>query len=300
MKQLYYAAGAAVAVLENHRPFGSNIYERDWDLCIILDSTRVDMMRQLLPVNFAGWPETPEIETDWSVGSVTTEWLANTFRPEYAEEISETGLVSATPHTQTVFEDRDYLTNSDDVWVPYPEANAVSPDVFDGYHELWRTHADTEHVVPPETMRDATLEATEKYDRVVAHWMQPHEPFIAPDAAVTGARATSERLWTMMEFYDAETVWQSYCANLSYALKHVRTVVENVDGTVLITSDHGNAFGEWGIYGHPFAWPQPEVRKVPWVLIDAMDFGDYDYASVLNADSEHVTRDEQLRALGYK
>lgn len=35
------------------------------------------------------------------------------------------------------------------------------------------------------------------------------------------------------------------------ALDEVETVIENLLGKVVVTSDHGNGMGEWGVYAHP-------------------------------------------------
>lgn len=36
------------------------------------------------------------------------------------------------------------------------------------------------------------------------------------------------------------------------------------DKKVVITSDHGEAFGEWGIYGHPGGVYIKALTEVPW------------------------------------
>lgn len=35
------------------------------------------------------------------------------------------------------------------------------------------------------------------------------------------------------------------------------------DVRVVITADHGEAFGGWGAYGHPMGMMHPAVRRVP-------------------------------------
>lgn len=34
-------------------------------------------------------------------------------------------------------------------------------------------------------------------------------------------------------------------------LDEVEKIVRNSEGNIIIISDHGNALGEWGLYGHP-------------------------------------------------
>jgi len=296
LKSAYYAAGAALAGIQKQRPIGRPIWATDWDSCIVLDSARADTLAACAP---ADW----RCGDAWSVGSVTTEWLTNTCSRRYADDVADTALVSATPHTQTVFDDRHWLTDQGASPVAYPESPAVSREDFRAVYELWRTHATDHNVVPPDVMRDATLEA---YDRhgpgVVAHWMQPHEPFIAPEAAIVGGDATAKNVWEGAQAgrLDADDVVQSYEATLKYVLPYVVELLESVDADVLITADHGNAFGEWGIWGHPFGWPQPAVRKVPWVEIEATANQPRDYSSVLDETGEQSDVEGQLRALGYR
>jgi hypothetical protein len=294
---LYYRAGKYLASAEARRPFGRSIFDADWDICIILDSTRVDMLR-------TAWSREAAVGAVWSRGSITTEWVANTFRAEHAASIGETAFVLATPHSETVFGRREWLTNAAEVGIEYPSPPVVPPDDFAAFHEVWRSHATAEGAVPPGTMLDATLEAAESHSRVVAHWMQPHEPFIAPGAEVVGGGPAETNVWDGLNRrdLDPDPVWQSYMANLKYALFYVETLLENVNARVLITSDHGNAFGEWGLYGHPFAFPQPAVRRVPWIETQATDRGTYDRQTAPLSTAEHTETavEEQLRALGYR
>ncbi len=302
LKSAYYRAGAALARIEQFRPLGRNIFSEDWDICIVLDSTRLDAFRSAV----ADRSQFPSCGEAWSVGSITTEWLTNTFREPYADEIADTTLVTATPHSQTVFSDREWLTNAEAVSVDYPDNPAVSLEDFNAAHELWRTHATDHDVVPPETMRSATIEAWKSTDRdrVVAHWMQPHEPFIASEAPIVGGNATEKNVWDELNAgeLDETDVWDSYTATLEYALEEVATLLESVDATVLITSDHGNAFGEWGIYGHPFGWPHPSVRKVPWCIVEASAEQPAETDGILSESETEITADleDQLKALGYR
>jgi hypothetical protein len=287
LKSLYYAAGAAVAAVEARRPLGRSIYDSDdWDLCIVLDACRWDLWRDVTGV---GRPV-------WSVGSVTTEWLSNTFRPD---DVADTTLVSASPHARSVFEQRDWLTDQSAAPVPYPDNPAAEPSDFGGYRPVFEGHAGAHGVVEPDRMARLTAAAADESEgRVVAHWLQPHEPFVAPDAEIVGGAALADNVWSELESGDVSerAVWQSYQANLEHALEYVREVVAHVDGRVLVTSDHGNAFGEWGQHGHPAFWPQPAVRRVPWWLTDGGGRGQLD--TDVSADGA-TNREIQLAALGY-
>jgi len=301
LSDAYYAAGATWATLTRTRPFGRSIYSADWDIAIVLDSARVDLFEQSLAESSIA----ATADAVWSRGSITTEWLSQTFRPPATDDIAETTLLSANPHTSTVFRKGKWLTNPDDVAVPYPSNPAVGIDDFRDVHELWRTHATVADAVPADVMADATIQAyQDQGSRVVSFWLQPHEPFIAPDAPVEGGRATETNVWSSLNdgTLDAGDVWRAYQANHEYALSHVETVLKSVDGRVLITADHGNLFGELGRYGHPFGMLHPAVRKVPWIVLDATDEFSYDpefdFGEREGIDGADI--DAQLRALGYR
>lgn len=298
-KAAFYTAGATWATATKHRPIGRNIYSADWDICIVLDSARYDMLRDALQQRC---PDA-DVAAEWSRGSITTEWLTQTFRPPHEPAIADTTLVTASPHSQTVFRDRAWLTNADSVSVSYPSNPAVEVETFDAMHELWRTQAGEHGAVHPETMRDATIEAYQQTSgRVVAHWLQPHEPFLAPEATIVGGGATQTNVWDGLQTgrYGVDEVWQSYRATLEWALDYVIDVLGSVDADVLITADHGNAMGEWGIFGHPFGFPQPAVRRVPWVEVSAMQTTIPQETSVLSETNDGADLNEQLKALGYR
>jgi hypothetical protein len=296
MKSLYYRYAKHVAKAHSHAPLGRSIFDSaEWDVCVILDSCRVDLLRRCFDQT---------VKSVWSRGSITTEWLASTFR--VGAPVSNTGFVSATPHSATVFRKREWLTNAAEVDIPFPEADVVAPDDFAGFYEVWRTHASEHDAVPPETMAKATAAAANRHRRVVAHWLQPHEPFIADEARLVGGGATESNVWNGLQSGDLDSgdVWQSYKATLGRALVALEGFIQSFDGTLLITADHGNAFGEWGIYGHPFGWPQPAVRKVPWVLVEcggeSDSLGGQQILDAAAGGEAASNTQKQLRALGYR
>jgi len=70
--------------------------------------------------------------------------------------------------------------------------------------------------------------------------------------------------------------------------------------TVVISSDHGNAIGEWGCYGHRPYVPLPAVKRVPWVETSAVDESTHEPDVEDLGDIDAETVDKRLEALGYK
>lgn len=302
-KAAYYTAGAIFSRVAKHRSIGRSIYDDDWDVCIVLDSCRVDLLRQALRECPAlDW----RVSSAWSRGSITTEWLTQTFRSD-EPEVENTVLISATPHTQTVFDERSWLTTSSPSRLSYAQSPAAPREKFADVVDVWTLFAEDHGAVAPETMRDATLEAVANADaeRIVSHWLQPHEPWIAPDAPIRGTTNEYKSIWTALAAGDADPVeaWTAYRETLIWTLPFVRDVVESVDGSILITADHGNLFGEIPrLYGHPFAMPLRSVRKVPWILLDGSGQTVNRRPDILEScrepSDEAITA--QLQALGYR
>jgi hypothetical protein len=134
--------------------------------------------------------------------------------------------------------------------------------------------------------------------------MQPHIPYIAD--ALDESRSPTEvefKGWKLLESGEAEygEVWNLYKENLRLVLDEMEILLENVDvERVVITADHGNAFGEYTIHGHPEGILMPCIKKVPWVRTFATDegtftpSGDYD-----TTDSGKTNIKEHLQDLGY-
>ncbi len=109
---------------------------------------------------------------------------------------------------------------------------------------------------------------------------------------------------------DKKSVWEAYEENLQIALKHVEKLIKSLRGKTVITSDHGNLFGERLFpfpvkrYGHPCGVYKKHLVKVPWLIIEngerksikisekAANEGQID-------DSERETIKQRLRTLGY-
>ncbi len=65
-----------------------------------------------------------------------------------------------------------------------------------------------------------------------------------------------------------ETAMAYYEENLDIVLEEVATLIDDLDGTVVVTADHGEAFGEEGVWEHHIETPIPALMEVPWLEID--------------------------------
>lgn len=63
------------------------------------------------------------------------------------------------------------------------------------------------------------------------------------------------------------TLEKYYKNNLRIVLKYVSMLLEDLDGKIIVTADHGEAFGEKGVWEHHAETPIPVLTEVPWVEI---------------------------------
>lgn len=268
----------------------TNIYEREWDVLVILDGCRVDVMTEIA----SEYSFIEAVNSISSAGSMSIEWMNNTFdRTNYADEMARTAYVTANVFSEETI-DSDSLQHLDEVW-----------------RYGWDEEVNT---IPPRIVTDRAITTSrdEQPDRLIVHYMQPHHPFIADselrkfDVDPFGRDNTGEEMhytaWNALRrgMVSREDVWSAYKANLRLVLDEVSLLRENVDAdTLVLTADHGNAAGEWGIYDHPIGFPHPSVKRVPWVETTAEDT-ESRVPDSIETDDTSTDVESRLEALGYK
>jgi len=274
-------------ILSKYSTQGTPIYEDEWDVLIVLDACRVDLLKQVA----SEYEFIENVETRKSVDTMTPVWMEKTFTEEYANEIADTYYLCSNPASDSV------LSSSD----------------FAKLDEIWRHKWDTEiGNVRAEsvTRRAITIGRDENPNRLIVHYNQPHWPFIPALETSDGegiqlsdfGEHQEHRVWERLRRGEIskEEVWKGYRENLSYVLDSVSVLLNNIDAdSVVITSDHGNALGEWGIYGHPMHMPVPSIREVPWVETTATDTeAMIDHLTYSEMEQQRDVK-EKLRDLGY-
>lgn len=265
---------------------GTVIYERDWDLLVVLDACRADLLAEVVD-------EYPflSLGSVQSVASASHEWMQETFTDEYAEKVADTAYVTGNPWTD----------------------DHCDPTAFERLDEVWRYGWDDElGTIPPAAVTDRAVAVAREHDpgRLVVHYMQPHFPFV-PDPVAQGmdldrfGEGHEMSVWEHLRAgeVDRERAWEGYRENLRYVLDDVETLLRNVDAeTAVITADHGNGLGEYGVYGHPPGVAIPALRRVPWVETTACDTGEYEPDERLSSrvDDGDDGVEDRLRDLGYR
>lgn len=262
---------------------GTPIYREDWDLLILLDACRVDVIEQATD-EYEFFDSVERFET---LDTMTQWWMRKNFTPEYREEMAATGYVCGNPFSETELHGSDFAE----------------------LDEVWRYAWDDElGTVPPRPMTDRAvkMQRDRDHDRLIVHYMQPHCPFLAnPDLSI-GKQVENfgdqewDDVWERLRkgAVTLEEVWSAYRGNLEIVLNDVRLLLSNVDADrAIITSDHGNAVGEWGVYGHPIHMPLSCLRIVPWIEVNARDTGQYTPSPVERVVDTEVN--DHLESLGY-
>lgn len=264
---------------------GTNIYDQSWDVLVILDACRVDLMSEIAPeYDFVN-----DVGEFTSVSSYSLGWMEKTFTDEYEGDVTETAYVTANPFSQEALDSADFAV-LDEVWT-YGWDESVSS-------------------VPPRPVTDRGIDVYRKEspNRLILHYMQPHIPFIThpelmfqshgPDSWGEGH---GETIWERVRRGDVafETMWEAYLDNLRVVLDDIELLLDSIDAEkVVLTADHANAVGECGIYGHPRGIAIDAVRVVPWVETTAKDTGEYEPASY-DGIKEDGRLEKKLQHLGY-
>ena len=283
---------------------GCAVMSEDWDNLLILDACRYDMFERLCSIN-------GRLEHRRSKGSATREFARNNFaEKEYFDTV--------------------YVNGN-------PNVSLFASDTFHRMDDVWRTDWNADHgTVMPNVMKRSTLAAAREFPnkRLVAHFMQPHHPFLGPtamqelgDLGGNEARADilSDRERTGSESEDGMHVWarfergeiematirRAYDETLLEALPHVASLCETLAGKTVVTADHGNLLGEqahpylpWATqrFAHPDYATATELLKVPWLVRNAESRREItaDPPEESRAEYDENVVDARLESLGYK
>jgi hypothetical protein len=290
-------------------PIGTHVLDREWDILVILDTARVDAL-QILSDEYEFLTD---VERMVSRGGTSPEWIAHTFDSEYKNELKQTAYITANPHAKTVLEDRQQLPSHSAAarrFYRYGSWDPVEISSLALYDPVVSYHSDLEildvdfvgDVTPPQYITDRAIAVGREQSpkRMILHYMQPHYPWVSraieQDRDIEEWEERPERSKT----YGRNKVFNAYLDDLRFVLDEIQVLLDNVDAeTVAISSDHGDAFGEWGIYGHGPGRFHPQVRYVPWAITSASDNNEYD-PQIDPPRETNSSMVSQLEALGYR
>jgi hypothetical protein len=226
---------------------------------VILDSCRYDTFRDLHALNGT-------LEYRISRGAGTYEFLKG--------NLSNRSLL-----------DTVYITANPQYNYHQEELNSEFHDVWN----LWKTHWDNQlSTVHPNATTSAAIDAANTYTdkRLLIHYNQPHAPYIgetgrdldefagkarkdANDHRTSFLKGLIRNIFTP---YSAEEHRQAYLENLEMVLSSVKELLDNLNGRIVVTADHGQLLGERvsplpiRYHGHRRGVHVEELLKVPWLV----------------------------------
>lgn len=285
-----------------HKRFSENdgihVAAEEWDNLIILDGCRYDLFEAVSQLDGT-------LSAVKSRGSTSVEFLAENFK--------------GGTHHDTV-----YITAN-------PYAHKLNGDEFHRIYDLMNSDWDeTEETVMPDRVAERTIEAAEAHPnkRLIAHFMQPHYPFIGELGKEIGHRGYAPKqsengeslddnggysadytVWGKLQYnldgLTRELVWEAYRENLEIVIEEVTQLVQKLDGKTVITADHGNLVGERLSpipvrgYGHPGYLRIDELTRVPWLELPHTARRDVVAEPPAEETEQPEVDREKLEALGY-
>lgn len=304
IRPLYLLYEGAFLSFTRRYPIGTNVFDLDWDALIILDACRVDALQEVAPeYDFIG-----PVDSIWSIGSSSFEWMNQTFSSDYLRQIANTAYLTQNSFTAKIL-GQGGTTGQATLPIGPAEFDVVEPLEFEYLEELWR--ADLDHEPKWRVQSEVTTRVHPRYttdrairagrdidcDRIMVHYMYPHDPYVLANSILQPNFDTPLKNGSATR----SEVWNAYLENLRFVLDEVGLLLRNLDRTkVVISADHGEAFGEYGFYRHPPACPLPCVRRVPWATTTASDSGNYVPSAPGPNDTEmSASAEDRLDQLGY-
>lgn len=220
------------------------ILNTKWDVLIILDACRYDVFKSEYGHIF-------DVEAVMSEESCTDNWFSKTFTKRLKDVI----YVTANPH----------ITSYKHSWF------------FWKVVEVWRfgwRKIGCAWTVSPEAVVNTSklLSRIHPNKRQIIHFLQPHGPYPMCSELeryfVNDVGNPELRMWDALKRgeVNVEMARRCYLENLRWVMKSVMKLLNFFKGKrVVITADHGECFGEDGIYGHPCGTRHKTLLIIPWV-----------------------------------
>lgn len=281
---------------------GIYIVDEDWDNLIILDACRYDLFAKYNTIE-------GKLEFRISRGSFTPEFLRENFES----------------HPKKLrFDDIVYVSAN-------PFVSKLLANKFQKIYPTWNYGWDCKlNTVPPENVVKDALKADRKHPdkRLIIHFVQPHYPFLTVSLpSGTGFQRLRKSVlenkeglndtnpWSLVAKNEISitTMLKGYTENLEIVLRYVKSLLNKLSGKTVVTSDHGELFGErphrflypFKTYEHPPRFYVESLVKVPWLVVDGKPRkkifkGDSKTKTTRNGERSRIKETiDKLKALGY-
>ncbi|WP_423743383.1 hypothetical protein V5735_09965 (plasmid) [Haladaptatus sp. SPP-AMP-3] len=278
---------------------GIEVMDEDWDNLVLIDACRRDIFETEIGVD-----QFDEYRVVRSQGSATPEWIQENFT---GKKFGDTVYVSANPWVSKFA--KDSFHHVENIWMKKFD---VSVETIVESDVIKDTGADNSRPVDAETLNIHAKRMAEEYPekRLLVHYFQPHAPYIGNrDGSLKDPSEVDADFHPGKPLKDGKVdkgaVWEAYTYNLHYVWHHAQQLIEELDGKTVVTSDHGEMFGEWQKpfpirgYDHPPNLRHPQLVNVPWAVVDR-DRRTITDDGVSRTDVDEQVVNDRLTDLGYK
>ncbi|WP_336003492.1 hypothetical protein [Halorientalis halophila] len=271
----------------------------EWDYCVVLDACRYDVFEDVYEDYLDG-----SLERRRSNGSSTPEWAYRTFTGDHdiayfsgnpfindlGISLSDLKWGASCDYEWTA---NEHISDVVDVWEHGwdDDLGTVPPDSL---AESYRDHADlvadadrtVVHYMQPHApyLARGTGQKLKQIQKGIRRQdegdgggvLSPVTDRVRPkvESALDGSKlAQKVGLWLELDPVDVvrngtrETAMELYEENLRIAMESVADLVTELDGDVVVTADHGEAFGEQGVWEHHVETHIDPLIEVPWLEV---------------------------------
>jgi len=226
-----------------HKPKGVKILDEKWDYLIILDTCRYDEFKKINTLK-------GKLEKKTSLASNTSTWMRRNFNRDCKDII----YVTANPQMTRV----------------------KVGDVVDNFFKIenvWDYGWDEKlKCVKPSTLTKASLDIIKKHPdkRLIIHYIQPHFPFVSAKNNPMMKTTNAVHYFVRNGKLSVDELRKAWRANLKWVMDEVKdNLLPKLSGRSIISADHGELFGEKGLYLHTRDVYIKELIEVPWLIIDS-------------------------------
>lgn len=265
------------------------IEEREWDTLILLDACRYDYFQNTVEME-------GELSRVVSKGNNSWEFMEENFE---GKEYHDTVYVTANPFV-----------------------NKLEDGIFHAIESVLDKWDPNIGVVPPQRVTKKAIECHQDYPdkRIIVHYMQPHTPHLGEigkrvqeefevngrsldDNKETGVSINGKTIWDVYRdgHITNSELRESYQETLEIVMRDVESLVTELNGKIVISSDHGENLGE-GKSGERLShgMDTKECRYVPWFELPYDDGRSVSEEEPIEYErhSEEFVK-EKLQSLGY-
>ncbi|PTD94695.1 hypothetical protein C9439_01095 [archaeon SCG-AAA382B04] len=273
------------------------VMNEDWDYLVVLDACRYDVFKQTYSDYLSG-----SLEKRKSKGSSTLDWLFNNFTERY-----DVNYFSANPYINSLgisldetkwgascgydWTAKDHFNEIIDIWehgwndelgtVHPTEMNKKVLDYSDKLNDRSIIHYMQPHSPfisngKPRKLKRIRKGLKQKQDTNDARLIEKIRKLLE-SKLISNRVVMKIGMLLNLEISDIfssmrpdrlrQKLMKYYRQNLELALESVVKLIEKIDGKIVVTADHGEAFGEHGVWEHHIETYIPQLTNVPWLVV---------------------------------